>query len=145
MRQTLRFEVPLGAIQAESFMFKAYNTVKCDFNCLTKQSDIFVLQKVLPVEACVNGWDGDDVRLSISFEPIEIGVVRDTLTVTSSTWGEYQCDLIATCTPPLPQGPFNFNRSGSGSGGETQNIPFRNCFNTSCTWNYSVDSPAFRL
>jgi hydrocephalus-inducing protein len=145
MRQTLRFEVPLGAIQAESFMFKAYNTVKCDFNCLIKQSDIFVLQKVLPVEACVNGWEGDDVRLSVSFEPIEIGVVRDTLTVTSATWGEYQCDLIATCTPPLPQGPFNFNRSGSSSGGETQNIPFRNCFNTSCTWNYSVDSPAFRL
>jgi hydrocephalus-inducing protein len=142
MRQTLRFEVPLGAIQAETFMFKAYNSVKCDFNCLTKQSDIFVLQKVLPVEASVNGWDGDDVRLSISFEPIEIGVVRDTLTVTSSAWGEYQCDLIATCTPPLPQGPFNFNR---GSGGETLNIPFRNCFSTSCAWNYSVDSPAFRL
>ena len=36
------------------------------------------------------------------------GVVRDVLTVTSPTFGEYVCDLIATCVAPLPQGPYNF-------------------------------------
>jgi hypothetical protein len=39
-----------------------------------------------------------------------LGVVRDVLTVTSPIFGEYVCDLIATCVAPLPQGPFNFTR-----------------------------------
>ena len=140
LRRMLRFEIPLGGIQMETFVFRVYNSLKCDFSCSVKQSDIFSLQKVLTVDTATNGWDGDDVRLSVSFEPTEIGTVRDVLTVTSPMFGEYLCDVIATCTAPVPQGPFVLNR-----GGGIFEIPFRNCFSLSHIWSYSVDSPAFRL
>ena len=140
LRKVLQFEVSLGAVQSESFMFKVFNTVKCDFACSIKQPEIFSVQKVLSVDPAVNGWEGDDVRLSVTFEPSEIGVVRDVLTVTSPVSGEYLCDIVGTCVAPLPQGPFNFNRGGGAS-----DVPFRNCFSTSCVWQYTVDSPAFRL
>ena len=45
-RRILRFEVPLGGLQAETFLFRAFNTVKCDFVCATKQPEIFGTQKV---------------------------------------------------------------------------------------------------
>jgi len=95
--------------------------------------------QALAVEAAA-GWDGDEVRLPVAFEPTEIGPVRDTLTVTSPVGGEYVCDLVASCVPPLPQGPFTFTK-----GGGAVDIPFRNCFPTSCNWSFSVDSPAFKV
>ena len=140
LRRMLRFEVPLGGVQIETFLFRVYNSVKSDFTCSVKQSEIFSLQKILTVDTAANGWEGDDVRLSVSFEPTEIGTVRDVLTVTSPISGEYLCDIIATCTAPVPQGPFNLTR-----GGGICEIPFRNCFSFSCLWSFSVDSPAFRL
>lgn len=110
--------------------------------------------QVLSLDPVTAGWEGDDARLTVNFEPTEIGVccissflstlsflsalsphcyipltsilliniistnigyhlvgvVRDVLTVTSPVFGEYVCDLIATCVAPLPQGPFNFTR-----------------------------------
>ena len=104
--------------------------------------------QVLSLDPVTAGWEGDDARLTVNFEPTEIGVcctlsvlstlsahcyipltsillinimptnigyhlvgvVRDVLTVTSTVFGEYVCDLIATCVAPLPQGPFNFTR-----------------------------------
>ena len=140
LRRMLKFEIPLGGIQTETFLFKSFNIVKCDYSCSTKLNDIFTVQKILSVEAAVNGWDGDDARLSITFEPSEIGVVRDVLTVTSPISGEYLCDIIATCVAPLPQGPFNFTRGGGAS-----DVPFRNCFSQSLSWSFSLDSTAYRL
>jgi hydrocephalus-inducing protein len=140
LRQTLRFDVPLGAMQTEYFMFHCYNTAKCDFACSVKRADVFAVQKVFPVDAVTHGWDGDDVRLPIVFEPTVIGEVRDLLTVSSADGGEYICELIANCTAPLPQGPFNITQ-----GGPACDVSFRNCFDATCTWLFSVDSSAFRL
>ena len=100
---------------------------------------MFQVPKTLSVNAA-SEWGGDEVRLAVAFEPTEIGTVRDVLTVSSPVGGEYVCDLIATCIPPLPQGPFNFTK-----GGGAVEIPFRNCFAASCNWSYSVDSTAFKV
>lgn len=139
LRQTLRFEVPLGSMQAETFMFRAYNSTKVDFACSVNRVDVFAVAKSLTVEPASGGWEGEDIRLPISFEPTEIGEVRDLLTLTSAEGGEYLCELIATCVAPLPQGPFNLNA------GRSLEIPFRNCFSTSCNWTFATDSPAFTL
>ena len=151
LRQTLRFEIPLGAIQVESFIFRTYLLTKTDFTCGMRSSSegggkkgeggisMFQVPKTLSVNAAP-GWEGEDVRLAVTFEPTEIGTVRDVLTVSSPVGGEYVCDLIATCIPPLPQGPFNFTK-----GGGAVDIPFRNCFASSCNWSYSVDSTAFKV
>jgi hypothetical protein len=41
----------------------------------------------------------------------------------------------------MPQGPFNLVQ---GQGAPLE-IPFRNCFTTTCSWAFSVDSTAFRV
>eukprot|EP01034_Spumella_vulgaris_P022205 gene22205-28319_t len=142
LRQVLRFDVPLGSMQTESFIFHAYNALKCDYTNSVRRPDFFTVQKTLTVDPVAAGWDGDDVRLSVVFEPTEIGEVRDLLTVSSpGEGGEYQCELIGNCVAPMPQGPFNLVQ---GQGGALE-IPFRNCFTTTCSWAFSVDSTAFRV
>ena len=139
LRQLLRFEVPLGSIQTETFIFKAFNTTKVDFSTSVQRSDVFALQKSLTVDAVKGGWDGDEIRVPISFEPTQIGEVRDVLEVASADGGTYTCELVAQCVAPLPQGPFNL------LGGAKVDIPFRNCFSASCNWSFAVDSAAFSL
>ena len=61
LRQTLRFEVPLGAVQTESFVFRAYLPTKSEFTCSTKggsssatgqpEKVMFTTQKTISVEA----------------------------------------------------------------------------------------------
>lgn len=138
LRQTLRFDVPLGSMQTDYFVFKAYNTTKCDYTCSSTKPDFFIVQKTLTVEP-VSSWEGEDIRLPVMFEPGVIGEVKDTLKLTSSE-GEYVCELVGTCSPPLPQGPFDFLQ-GSGA----KDIPFRNCFTANCNWTFSIDSTAFRV
>jgi hydrocephalus-inducing protein len=139
LRQLLRFDVSLGAIQSEVFVFKAFNANKIDFNATVTRPDVFAINKLISVEAVKNGWDGDDVKVPISFEPTEIGEVRDVLTLTSADGGTYTCELIAVCSAALPAGPFNLSCGGK------LDIPFRNCFSASCNWNFSVDSSAFTI
>lgn len=140
LRQVLRFSVPLGSMQTEPFIFRAYNTSKTDYACAITKPEFFSVQKSIAVDPVAGGWDGDEVRLNVVFEPTEIGQVKDTLTVTSAEAGQYVCELIADCSAPMPQGPFNLLQ-----GDGPVEIPFRNCFVASCAWAFSVDSSAFRV
>ena len=141
LKQILRFDVPLGSMQTEQFVFHAYNEVKCDYICAVEKPDFFTVQKSLVVEPVSSGWAGDDIRLNVMFEPTEIGEVRDTLTVASPAGGTYLCELVANCIAPMPQGPFNFTQGGVMS----IDIPFRNCFTTTCSFSFTVDHKAFRV
>jgi hydrocephalus-inducing protein len=140
LKQVLRFDAPLGSMQSESFIFRAYNLANCNYACSVKKPDSFTVQSGLTVGPVSGGWDGEDVRLSVVFEPTVIGEVRDTLTVASPEGGEYLCELIGNCTAPMPQGPYLVTQ-----GAVAVDIPFRNCFSASTTWAFSLDSPAFRV
>ena len=140
LKQLLRFDAPLGSAQAESFLFHAYNTTKCDYACAVTKPNFFTVQSTLAVDAVPSGWDGDDIRLPVVFEPMQIGEITDTLTVSSKEGGEYVCELVGNCTAPMPQGPFNLEQ-----GGGAVEIPFRNCFAETATWAFNVDSAAFRV
>lgn len=137
-RQKLRFEVPLGTVQTESFVFKAYNSAKLDFACTVQRADVFTVAKSITSDA-VTDWAGEDLKLPVSYEPMELGETRDLLTVSSADGGEYSCDITAICIAPMPQGPYNTPH------GKPFEISFRNCFSASCTWNFAVDSKAFRV
>jgi len=137
--QSLKFEVPLGSVQSESFKFKVFNKAKTDYTCAVKKPDLFTVTKVLPVDPSTS-WDGTDVRLSVTFEPTKIGEVKDTLVITAPGGIEYLCEIVASCVPAMPQGPFNITQ-GSGN----MDIPFRNYFAEAQGWSFSVDSPHFKL
>jgi hydrocephalus-inducing protein len=136
---SLRFSVPLGSVQEESFVFKAFNTAKMDYKCTVSKSDLFNVPASLPVEG-ISSWDGEDTRVTITFEPTIIGTVKDTLTITGADNVEYICDIEATCTQALPQGPFVLEQ-GKGN----MDIPFRNYFATTEGWSFAVDNGAFKL
>lgn len=140
LKQVLRFDASLGSMQAESFIFRSYNTIKCDYLCSVKKPEYFQVQNKLEVGPVQGGWNGDDIRLNVVFEPSVIGEIRDTLVVTSTDGGEYICEVIGNCTAPMPQGPFNLIQGAGGI-----DIPFRNCFSSSATWAFSIDSNAFRI
>ena len=137
--QSLKFDVPLGSVQSESFLFKTFNKAKTDYTCTVKKPDLFTVPKSLPVEPSTS-WEGTDVRLSVTFEPTKIGEVKDTLVITAPGGIEYLCDIVAACVPAMPQGPFNVTQ-GSGN----VDIPFRNYFAEAQGWSFSVDSPHFKL
>ena len=135
---TLRFEAPLGSVMTENLAFKAFNAAKADYACAVKRApEFFTLPKSVPVEA-VSAWEGADVIVPVSFEPTEIGEVKDVLTVTSAGGVEYACEVVATCVAPMPQGPFNVAQ------GANQDVSFRNFLSQPCAWNFSLDSTAFR-
>jgi hypothetical protein len=84
-------------------------------------------------------WDGVQLKVPVIFEPTEIGTTKDTLTLTAPDGGKYTCELVATCTAPLPQGPFDLAPGGSRA------VDFRNCFPAAANFTFSVDSPSFKV
>lgn len=139
LRQVLRFDVSLGSIQVEPFVFRAFNSTKADYSCVVSRNDLFNVPKTVAVDA-VTQWEGNEARINIGFEPVAVGSFQDTLIVSHPEGGEYICELVANCSAPLPQGPFSVTQGKSGV-----DIPFRNPFPQQCAFSFSVDSPAFKV
>ena len=137
-RPKLYFNISLGKTHTEYFIFTAYNRVKCEFNCSVSVPSVFNVQRTLVVDA-VSKWEGATIRLAVTYDPSEVGEHKDVLKVLHEDGGSYDCDLVAICSPPQPQGPFTI------AAGSSMPIPFRNCFTSSAVWNFSVDSPHFKL
>ena len=136
--QSLKFEVPLGSVQSESFLFKAFNKGKTDYSCSLKNADLFTVDKTKSVDA-VSTWEGEDIRVAVTFEPVQIGEVTDTLTITAPGGVEYISEVTASCVPAMPQGPFIMAQ------GASSDIPFRNYFSSAENWTFAVDSPHFKV
>lgn len=143
LKQSLKFETSLGNVQTESFLFRVYNGAKTDYQCSVKKDTIFSVQKVLPLEGISDPrqqWEGNEIRLPIQFEPNEIGEFNDRLLIQSSEFGDYECELVGNCIPPIPQGPYSLE-----TGLPPIEIAFRNVFTTNCNWSAVIDHPAFRI
>lgn len=137
LKQTLRFDVPLGSSQEETLKFRTFAKVAGNATCELSREDLFQVAKSIPVPGATS-WDGEDAEVPITFEPTAIGEVRDTVKITTQGGSEFVCELIAVCTPSLPQGPFEIASGGN------REIKFRNCFEQSSGWTYRVDSPHFK-
>lgn len=57
--------------------------------------------------AALAGPTGVEQQVEVTFEPSSIGDnYHETLVVSSSAGGEYECQVNGTCLPPKPSGPF---------------------------------------
>ena len=135
----LTFECPLGGKQTETFTFKAFNNASVDFDNVVGKPQFFTVDKSLKINAAENSWDGQDVRLQVSFEPSSIGEVSDVLHVKSKQFGDYTCSLVGICKPQLPQGPFSIANGGS------KDIEFRNVFDVAMDFSFCTDDPQFTV
>ena len=77
LRQTLRFEIPLGAVQTESFVFRAYLPTKSEFTCAT-----------------MGGSAAGQAERVMFTTPKTISVDAGTLLLA--------CTYISPCTPCIP-------------------------------------------
>lgn len=138
VKHTLNFEVPLGIVQCEQFVFQTFNSAPTNYTIAIKHSSVYSCTKNLQLPA-VTDWEGASTKIPVYFDPTNIGEMRDILTVSSPEGGHYECELIGKCVPSLPLGPYTITH------GSSQDIAFRNCFDETCNFNFVVDSPAFRV
>jgi hydrocephalus-inducing protein len=134
--RSLNFKSPLGASQVQTFRFKSYCTEATTFTCSTGLPKFFEVQEKLEVSAA-ESFDGIEVSVAVTFEPEALGEVKDTLTITSDTGGEYSCALNGQCTPALPQGPFTMGKGGQAD------LSFKNVFDEQREFVFTCDHPAF--
>jgi hydrocephalus-inducing protein len=80
-----------------------------------------------------------EVSVDVTYEPSQLGDIRATLTVSSSSGSDYTFPLVGLGELPKPQGPFTVK-----SGGNTT-ITFKNVFAQALTYTFNVDNPLFHI
>jgi hypothetical protein len=143
-RPRVQFNCALGSSDSQFIKIKTFNNRKTDFDCkLLSNEPSFIAPSILNIPEPQNlndAWKGIQFSKSITFEPTDIGEIKDTLQIVSSEWGEYTIDLVGVCTPPEPQGPYSFNSKLN-----TTSISIFNCFGVNQNWILTTDSPYFHV
>ncbi|TPX54724.1 hypothetical protein PhCBS80983_g05802 [Powellomyces hirtus] len=132
----LQFKVPLGTNQTQTFRFISFAKVKTEYVCKLDSAD-FSVEKTVMAPAATNS--GIEVAVDVTYEPSRLGDTRTQLIVSSATGGDYVCPLSGHCTMPKPQGPISVKA------GTPSIVPFRNVFNSSAAFTFSVDNPCFSV
>eukprot|EP00884_Botryococcus_braunii_P008669 jgi/Botrbrau1/17803/Bobra.0127s0052.1 len=133
------FTASLGTAQTQVYRFTHWLPDKAKYTCTFESKGASVFSTSKEINAPAAGMTGTTVEVDIKFEPSSISnALRDVMTLTSQTGGEYTIPLLGRCTPPKPLGPFELIK-GNGV------IPFRNIFPKSMEFFYSVDNSAFTV
>jgi hydrocephalus-inducing protein len=137
--RALHFKAALGASHVQTFRFRNYVEGKpTTYTCSVGQPDSFEMEESVTVDPSPD-WNGTDGEVSILFEPLSLGEVRDTLRITSEEGGEYVVMLYGHGIAPLPQGPFIIPDGG------THTIEFKNVFNDAQDFIFVCDNKGFTV
>ena len=136
--RALQFKASLGSSHIQTFRFKNMVQSPTEYKCICGNPDAFEMEEKIMAPAAED-WEGTDVEFTISFEPIALGEVRDTLRIVSDVGGEFTCSLYGNGVAPRPQGPFMIAAGGSTS------IEFKNVFNDAREFSFVVDNPLFSV
>jgi hydrocephalus-inducing protein len=136
--RALQFKASLGSSHIQTFRFKNMVQSPTEYKCICGNPDAFEMEGKIMAPAAED-WEGTDVEFTISFEPIALGEVRDTLRIVSDVGGEFTCSLYGNGVAPRPQGPFMIAAGGSTS------IEFKNVFNDAREFSFVVDNPLFSV
>ena len=135
--RALHFKAALGASHVQTFRFRNYvQGAPTTYTCTVGNPDSFEMDDSVTVEASPD-WNGTDGEITINFEPLSLGEVRDTLRITSPDGGEFVCMLYGHGIAPLPQGPFLI------PDGSSHTVEFKNVFNDAQDFVFVCDNSAF--
>ncbi|XP_065180488.1 hydrocephalus-inducing protein homolog isoform X2 [Sycon ciliatum] len=134
--QSLFFRTTLGDKQVQTCHFTNFARTKTEYLCKVDDSN-FLVERSISALAAVPG--GTALSTEVTFEPQWLGDFKGTLTIASSSGGEYQFPVKGTCLQPKPQGPMVVK------GHATTTIPFKNVFAKPAKFHFSIDNPAFTL
>ncbi|UJR14639.1 hypothetical protein I4U23_001632 [Adineta vaga] len=135
--RTIYFKAPLGGSQILSAKFTSYARTKTDYICKIDHPDFMVDRTVTAAPS--SSPSTMEVGVDVTYEPSQLGDVRATLTISSSSGSDYTFPLVGLGELPKPQGPFTIK-----SGGNTT-ITFKNVFAQSLTYTFNVDNPLFHI
>ncbi|XP_074027129.1 hydrocephalus-inducing protein homolog isoform X2 [Leptinotarsa decemlineata] len=132
LEKVIRFRAELGD--------RGYNNVflKNTFSSPFELSSMFD-HAVFSTEKSPSFSVGETEKLTIKFEPNELGIVESKAVFNSSITGEYIYPLIGECVLPTPKGPFSVKPGGIAQ------IPFFNPFTDQKKFEFSIDSTSFVL
>ena len=133
VEQGLRFEVGLGSFEAQTFRFMSLARQPVTYSCSVGTGD-FSVTKSIHVGAATDR-SGVEAEVDVTFEPSQLGTLRDVLFISSPIGGDYECPLVGKCGPPTPQGPITVRANASTS------IQFKNVLATAAAFEYTVDNP----
>jgi hydrocephalus-inducing protein len=137
--RALHFKAALGASHVQTFRFRNYvQGGPTTYTCKVGNPDSFEMNESVTVEASPD-WNGTDGEITINFEPLSLGEVRDTLRISSSEGGEFVCMLYGHGIAPLPQGPFLI------PDGTSHTVEFKNVFNDAQDFVFVCDNSAFAV
>jgi hypothetical protein len=133
---TKTFRVPLGSSVTQTLRFKHYAKVAADYTVTMGLGvDSPFEMEAVPVKAlAATDNQGILTVAEIIFTPSKLGEVRDTLTLSSPTGGDYTVILAGTGMQPKPRGPLDVKNGGSIP------IPVKNVFPDATTdFEFVVD------
>jgi hydrocephalus-inducing protein len=137
--RALHFKAALGASHVQTFRFRNYvQGGPTTYTCSVGNPDSFEMEPSVVVEASPD-WNGTDGEITINFEPLSLGEVRDTLRITSADGGEFVVMLYGHGIAPLPQGPFLIQNGGA------HTVQFKNVFNDAQDFVFVCDNAAFEV
>lgn len=134
--QVIRFDSMLGLSQHQTLAVRVFNAAPTQYTCQLEDQGSFSIQNMFQSPAVTN-WDGAVIEVPVEFEPTALGEHVTRLVVRSKDWGMYRFELVGTCRPPIPQGPFVLSVGG------TATIPFKNIFMESQAYRFVTDDPRF--
>ncbi|CAF0941486.1 unnamed protein product [Adineta steineri] len=135
--RTVYFKAPLGSSQVLSAKFTSFARTKTDYICKIDHPDFMVDRTVTAAPS--SSPSTMEVGVDVTYEPSQLGDVRATLTISSSSGSDYTFPLVGLGELPKPQGPFTIK-----SGGNTS-ITFKNVFAQALTYTFNVDNPLFHI
>jgi len=133
----IHFTTPLGTMQTKTVRFQNFAKQKVEFTTKLSSPHFTTEKSIQCIQA--GSSNGSEVTFEVHFEPISCGKVKTDLCLSSNIGGEYTFPLVATCSPPKPQGPFTIRPKSQVS------IPFKNVFNEPTEFNLHTDNPVFSL
>jgi hydrocephalus-inducing protein len=129
------FSACLGETITHNYKFTNYATVRGEYQISVDNSAFSVPSTVSTIPSS----KPTDVEFEVSYEPSQLGSVKAMMTISSKTGGVYTCPLFGECALPRPSGPYVLKA------GYSTKIPFKNIFNETTDFTYTIDNSAFTL
>ncbi|XP_075242911.1 hydrocephalus-inducing protein-like isoform X4 [Convolutriloba macropyga] len=143
LERPMFFKTTLGSNQSLSAKVANYYKNKTDFSCQISPVDgsnatqDFTVEKT--ISAAAGSVTGSEVPFDVTYEPSAVGDFKAMLEVSSTTAGDFQIPLFASCLPPKPQGPYVIKANSSTA------ILFKNVFNQPVNFYMTTDNKCFSV
>lgn len=138
---SMKLLTSLGSEITRTYRFKSFSTVATTYDISTGGDSEFIVDtpKLQAPAAEAGSEEGVELSFNITYEPSNIGQIRDQLKIASPEGGTYLVGLTGICDPPVPRGPVIIKANGQGV------IKFKNVLDTAEDFRFAIDNPAFTL